>query len=284
MPVGECFLLDKLPPELRLAVYEELLLADEPIRGRVSRKEKKYGLSPAILAVSRQIYDEAHQVFFGKNTFVITSIPEDINTEASKESSPEAKIKALGRFDPPLHPVRWLSIRHLTIDLLYYPAKASTSAPRLESFKLHEDPAAVVYISNVVSVLRVSGPKLKSFKLAASVNHHFCARRSLISFCVCDRDRDFVSALAAVPLKKMPFHFDFAESYYHTELRPNVFVTRSILLLACQVMFCQSQVKIDRMLAMFENGVLKPESGVKEKMDLAPYLERKVQSVALKAD
>ncbi|ORY12315.1 hypothetical protein BCR34DRAFT_563899 [Clohesyomyces aquaticus] len=281
MPIDKCHFLDTLPLELRLIVYEEVLLANTPLQGRVSRKDTKYGLSPSLLAVNQQIYQEAHQIFFGKNTFIITSIPEDENTLALTSASPSAKLHALGQFDPPLRPARWSSLRHLTIDLLYYPAKAPTQRPRFEpwndAFKVKNEPAAAGYIGNIVSLLRVSGSHLQSFSLSACVNDHFCARSSLVSFCVCDRNKAFLTALAGVQVKKMPFRFDFAESYYHAELRSDYFVKKSILLLACQVMFCQSQVRIDRMLALFENGVLRVEDREKgkEKTDLTPYVERK---------
>lgn len=51
----------------------------------------------------------------------------------------------------------------------------------------------------------------------------------------------------------------------------DVFLKKSILLLACQVMFCQSQVRIDQMLKAFEMGEM-VDGPVIEKTDLGPYV------------
>ncbi|KAF2190510.1 hypothetical protein K469DRAFT_721385 [Zopfia rhizophila CBS 207.26] len=257
----------ELPAELRLSIYEYLVVANEPLQGRPAKENKAYCLSLAILRVNRQVYEEARSIFFGKNTFLITSVPEPNNGQ----TSPEGR----GQFDPPLRRDRWQFIRHLTIDLLYYPTRPIRE-PRDDSSESWKpiDPGAAAYIANLISILESCGPKLQSLRLAAKVDESFCARKSLTSFFMCERDRAFNRALATVALSEMPFHFDFPDCFYHMEVNPKIFVTRSIFLLACQIMFCQSQVRIDRLLSAFENGRLVQNRAPKERTDLAPFVNQ----------
>lgn len=119
----QCFFLDILPAELRLMVYEHLLVTQAPIRGQAARKRKNYGLDLTIMRVNRQTYTESKAIFYGKNTFYVTSYP-DIEQSAKQQGSSECT----SRFDPPLQPQHLPLIRHLELDLLYYPADVAEEA------------------------------------------------------------------------------------------------------------------------------------------------------------
>lgn len=65
-----------VPRELRDAIYELALVAEDPIDVFPSRvspiSSRPKGLSPALLRISRQIYNEAITVLYGLNTFRAT--------------------------------------------------------------------------------------------------------------------------------------------------------------------------------------------------------------------
>ncbi|KAF2116862.1 hypothetical protein BDV96DRAFT_645266 [Lophiotrema nucula] len=272
-PTDNCFFLDKIPVEIRLQIYEYLVVANEPLKGRTARNGARYGLSLPILRTNRQVYDEAQDLFFGKNTFYITSIPED--EISNKDKANYSVSENQQRFDPPLHPQRWDQLRHLAVDLVYYPGKTnSVDTPREARDSKPSDPGATAYISSLTTLLSTTGPTLHSFTLTACVSESFCARKSLISFFICDRNAPFVHALAAIPLGAVPVKFEFPDCFYHVDVKPGLFVSKSILLLACQVMFCQSQVRIDRLLEAFEGDKVgrREEEGRVERMDLGPYI------------
>ncbi|CZR65104.1 uncharacterized protein PAC_15004 [Phialocephala subalpina] len=84
----KCFFLEKIPVELRNLVYEYLLvnkiLASPKSINRVYTQdhdllmidhiyEQRYGLSLAILRTCHKIYQEASQVLYGSNTFILES-------------------------------------------------------------------------------------------------------------------------------------------------------------------------------------------------------------------
>lgn len=74
LPIGDkCFFL-RLPLEVLRQIYRCLLLATGPIRvlngwSRLSRLQKRERLRPAILSVSRPIFDQAMRVLYSENVF-----------------------------------------------------------------------------------------------------------------------------------------------------------------------------------------------------------------------
>ncbi|KAF1978132.1 hypothetical protein BU23DRAFT_550227 [Bimuria novae-zelandiae CBS 107.79] len=62
-----------MPPELRLMIYENLLVAEKaaPVAGK-DRPTPKTTLGLSILRVNRQIHDEAAAVLYNRNTIRIT--------------------------------------------------------------------------------------------------------------------------------------------------------------------------------------------------------------------
>jgi hypothetical protein len=243
-----CHFLDRLPPELRLAVYEYLVVTKEPLKGIPARNDHDYGLNLDILRTNRQIHEEAKSLFYGKNTFYITSIP------ATETAKPDPKDTAPSEnqagFEPPLHPSIWSLLRHLTADLIYLPLTVPKSPP------VHTwrpiDAGAQAYITALTSLLQSTGPKLLAFSLSADIQPTYDIKKSLTSFFLCDRDRGFARALAGLAVERVDVGFEFQDCYWRERVGVDLFLGRSILLLACQVFFCQSQVRIDNLLKRFE--------------------------------
>jgi hypothetical protein len=97
-------------------------------------------------------------------------------------------------------------------------------------------------------------------------------RKSVGSFFIYDRDRSFVRALASLKIPKISMHFDFPDAFFYIDVEAKAFLSRSIPLMACQIMFCQAQTKIDRLLASFGGSVPMPKQT--ERTDLSPMVLR----------
>ncbi|KAF2258717.1 hypothetical protein CC78DRAFT_537549 [Lojkania enalia] len=270
--MSNCSFLDRLPTELRLTIYEHLVVSRTPLLGATARKGASTGLSLSIFQANRQIYCEAHSVFLSQNTFHITSNPSSTLANSSSDQEPVLDVPA---FEPPLPRIHWPSIHHLTIDIVYYPSPPPSTPHTSDTWK-PACPAASTYLTSILSLLSSATTSLRTFTLIASISESFCARQSLLTFFLLDRDRAFIRTLAALPLAHLALRFEFPDCFYRVSVCPNVFEKKSILLLACQVIFCQSQVRIDRLLEAFESGGRVRESGVdvRERMDLAPYVGR----------
>jgi hypothetical protein len=105
--------MDSLPPELRLNIYEYLVLADGPLQGETARTTRT-GLDLAILRTNRRIYEEAKALFLGRNTFFITSASDVMNPANSKGG----KDDAFCHYEPSFSTNELTSLRHLTLDLV----------------------------------------------------------------------------------------------------------------------------------------------------------------------
>ena len=286
----KCSFLDKLPAELRLTIYEYLVISPSPLKGKTARKEnERTGLNLTILRVNQQIHAEALPLFYGKNTFYVSSIP-DAPPSPNQISAPERQLELgpLGTFDPPLPRSHWSLIRYLTINMLYLP-KTLVSVSGADGIGWKPiDPGATAYISLLVSLLQSCTSRLLSLKLVADVPTEFDAKKCLVSFFMCDANTSFSSTLAKLAttkkhggekmLKKVLLAFEFPDCYFRMSVEPVVFMKKSILLLACQVMFCQSQARVMRLLGEFEKG--KIEEGVKvvseeRRTDLGPLVGMK---------
>jgi hypothetical protein len=285
----KCSFLDKLPPELRLTIYEYLVISPSPLKGKTARKaNEKTGMNLNILRVNRQIHKEALPLFYGKNTFYVSSIP-DSPPSTTQISAPEKQLELglLGTFDPPLPRSNWSLIRHLTINMLYLP-ETLVSEPSADGIGWKPiDPGATAYISLLVSLLQNCTSRLLSLTLVADVPTEFDAKKCLVSFFMCDANISFSSALANLGinehgreglLKKVFLAFEFPDCYLRMSVEPVVFMKKSILLLACQVMLCQSQVRVMRLLGEFDKGRVEEEVEVvseERRTDLGPLVGSK---------
>lgn len=117
--------------------------------------------------------------------------------------------------------------------------------------------------------------QLQTLSLTAEPHPDVTAKQCLASFFICDRDRAFAQTLAALSnVKEIPISFEFKDCFYRTVVSKEVYAQKSILLLACQVMFCQSRVRIDQMMKDFEEGRLGEADGEwqRERVDLGPLV------------
>lgn len=86
---------------------------------------------------------------------------------------------------------------------------------------------------------------------------------------ICDQDRQFVRALAALNIPKISVHFDFPDAFFYVDVDAKAFLGRSIPFIARQIMFCQAQTKIERLFASFGSiSILKQT----ERIDLSPMI------------
>ena len=163
--------LDILPPELRLHIYTHLLVAPTSIKGPVARHETKYDLHTAILRTNKQIYHEARSVFFGKNTFYITSIPP---TPSSKDAidDQQQEEEGSGAFEPPLQLTDLPLVRHLEVDLLYYPTSMTTSLDSRDGIWKPVCTGADRYTTSLAYLLSTVSPSLLSLKICADTRRY----------------------------------------------------------------------------------------------------------------
>ncbi|KAJ4410399.1 hypothetical protein N0V91_001883 [Didymella pomorum] len=256
--------LDLLPPELRLRIYEHLLVANTPLQGVVARRSTKYALSTSILRTNKQIYAEARACFFSRNTFHISSLPPVDTTDADTEGS--------GAFEPPLQAKDLPLIRHLVIDPLYYP-KTLTTVPGARGWK-PVCPAAERYIMNLTHILAFVRSTLLSLSFATDTRPYagfsdeafgasamtleedderlddaLDVKKILTSFHVIEgnlRFRQAVRELSAI--RSVAVSFNFPESDFQFQVEKAELCKRGLLFLASQTIFARSEIKIKAML------------------------------------
>ncbi|KAF3052170.1 hypothetical protein E8E11_005487 [Didymella keratinophila] len=259
--------LDLLPPELRLRIYEHLLVAtNTPLKGVVARRSSRYGLSTSILRTNKQIYAEARACFFSRNTFHISSLPPPTSDDADTEGS--------GAFEPPLQAKDLPLIRHLVIDPLYYP-KILTTFPGARGWK-PVCPAAERYIMNLTHVLTFVRPTLLSLSFATDTRPYagssdevfgavasdlaldeddegmddaLDVKKILTSFHVIEGNMRFRKAVRELHgVRSVAVSFNFPESEFKFQVEKGELCKRGLLFLASQTIFARSEIKIKAML------------------------------------
>jgi hypothetical protein len=185
-PIGTmCYFLDKIPPELRLEIYRYVVVSDEPLRAPASRGDGEHGLHLAILRVNRQIQDEATALFYS-NIFHITSsrsrlsepeVEDDMNIQDwQRHFVPKVQENDVIHFDPPLRPSKWKLLRHVTIDLSYYPANFEDSniikphGPEVEALPpFRTNKSCSAFANHILALVHAAGPYLVSLHLTSHV-------------------------------------------------------------------------------------------------------------------
>ncbi|KAJ4369203.1 hypothetical protein N0V83_006288 [Neocucurbitaria cava] len=207
-----------LSTELRINIYEHLLVSQIPLKGRTARLDEKYDLHTSILRVNKQIHDEARSVFFGRNTFYLTSMPPlrpwkiyDYEKEEIREE------EGSGAFEPPLQLKDLPHVRHLHIDLLYYPKTTRSSTA-------------------------------KSYEYADEEEQPLDFEALHLGFKAADASPFFASALSALSVRDISCNFDFADSYFAFQVAKDELSSRSLGFLLRQVSVARSEIRLKALL------------------------------------
>jgi hypothetical protein len=209
--------LDILPAELRTHIYTHLLTNPLPLKGPTARGESTYSIHTAILRTNKQIYSEARHIFFGRNTFSVSSVPPVIQPHSStSENGSESDIDiGTGAFEPPLQLKDLHLVRHLSIDLLNH-ANTDTSAQR--------------YITNISYLLSHLDPStVKSLTITADTNTPLSSppslhpesldiRTFLLPFHFADLTPRFRAAIANLKCETVAMRFEFADMVFDFEV------------------------------------------------------------------
>lgn len=248
-----------LPPELRLRIYDYLLVANEPVKGLSARRTTRYGLEMNILQVNKQTYAEARNVFFGKNTFYITSIP----------SQSDDDVEGSGAFEPPLQIKDLALIRHLEIDPLYYPKKLRTGLD-VDGWK-PICPPAERYVMNLTHLLTLVKSTLLTLRFTADTRPYVTfgdevsgvvstedetldedavdVKKVLTAFHAMESNPRFTMALSSMAMiRTVPVTFLFPDSDFDFDVAKHQLCQKGLLFLACHVVFARSEIKIKAML------------------------------------
>jgi hypothetical protein len=236
--------LDILPPDLRLHIYTHLLVSLTPIKGPVARLQQAetYGLHTAILRTNKQIHDEARTVFLGRNTFSINSVPPltDRNDDDGN-----------GAFEPPLQLADLPLIRHLHVDLLYYPNVLKTAEGKDGLGWKPVCRGAERYINSLSFLLSFTKESLLSLKLKADVrpytptNQDFDLKKFLTGFHVADQSLRFKQALM---LPEISLRFDFADVCFDFVVERERMLSGSLVQLAGLVVMKRSEIGLKEVL------------------------------------
>ncbi|KAF2629780.1 hypothetical protein BU25DRAFT_485828 [Macroventuria anomochaeta] len=257
-PTIKSLFLDMLPPELRLRIYDYLLVADKPLKGVIARRNTRYGLDTKILRVNKQIYAEARNAFFGKNTFYVTTLP----------SQSDDDVEGSGAFEPPLQVKDLPLLQHLEIDPLYYPKKLRTE-PSVGGWK-PICPAAERYIMNLTHLLTFVKSTLLSLSFKAdtrsyasfsdevfgalssddeSLDDSLDVKKVLTAFHIIEGNLRFTKAVSElVAVRSVSVGFSFPESDFKFKVEKQELCKRGLLFLACQTVFARTEIKIKAML------------------------------------
>ncbi|EUC35619.1 hypothetical protein COCVIDRAFT_114893 [Bipolaris victoriae FI3] len=262
-PTTHSAFLDMLPPELRINIYSHLLVASTPLKGQLARQDKTYDLHTAILRTNRQIHHEARSVFFGKNTFYITSIPP--SQPGGDHDDDYEEEEGSGAFEPPLQLRDLPLVRHLEIDLLYYPRSMQTIRDRRTGIWKPVCVGAQRYSTSLSYLLSAVETRLLSLKLCADTRRYLDepavvvgigndssssnnddrveAQRILTGFYMADANPLFRKALARLHVADMALHFDFPESYFDFVVLKKVLCRQNLVELAGQVLDVRSDIR-----------------------------------------
>jgi hypothetical protein len=273
-PITHSPFLDILPAELRLRIYTQLLVTPEPLKGPIARQSTKYNLHTAILRINKQIYSEARPVFLGKNTFYITSVSPTSSSNLTEEEGEEGS----GAFEPPLQLADLPLIRHLQIDMLYYPKILRTITDRRTGAWRPICVSAERYIISLSYLLGAVQSSLLSLTLCADMRRYVKGRevagegddekedededededseinvkKMLTGFYVADGSSRFRKALKGLGVGTVGLRFDFLEACFDFSVEQEVLYQQSLVDLVGQVLMVRSEIALKS--AMWELG------------------------------
>jgi hypothetical protein len=282
--------LDILPPELRLHIYTHLLVTPTSIKGSVARQDTKYDLHTAILRTNKQIHHEARSVFFGKNTFYITSIPPTPSGKDTIEEQQGEEEEGSGAFEPPLQLTDLPLVRHLEVDLLYYPTSMTTSLDSRDGIWKPVCTGADRYTTSLSYLLSTVSPSLLSLKICADTRRYVGSRtgqdshalsdkfkadterlqvqKLLTGFYMADSNSLFKKAMRDLLVRDIVLHFDFPESYFDFVVGRERLCGQSLVELAGQVLAARTEIRFKAAMQEVGVGSEVAEAGV---VNLIPF-------------
>ncbi|KAH5044597.1 hypothetical protein HBI49_103490 [Parastagonospora nodorum] len=237
--------LSLLPPELRLQIYSQLLVAPTPLKGPTARQvyDEKYDIHTAVMRTNKQVYTEARHVFFGMNTFRISSIPPQNDSDEGS-----------GAFEPPLQLQNLNLIRYLEVDLLYYQPTSRTTSRNHDGGWKPMCNGADRYITSLSYLLGGVKENLRTIRLGADVRPYVRTTneeensldisRFITGFQYADHSSRFKQAIAALPVRQLQLRFDFPETYFDFKVEKDVLNKWSWVYLAGQVALKKSEVEL----------------------------------------
>jgi hypothetical protein len=226
-----------LPPELRVRIYDLLLVRPIPIKGPHARRlaSEKLSIDTAILRTNRQINLEARHVFFGRNTFSVNALPPAPLLD--EDADPDL---GSGAIEPPLQLADLHLIRHLELDMLHCPP----TRPSQE--KMHKAPwtptsrPAQLYIASLSHLLAAAKPNLRSLTLVADTRPHSPDLRSFLTgFYYADQNARFKGAIGT---EKVGLRFEFADMEVRFEVEGRRVREASLTYFAGQVVVKKGEI------------------------------------------
>ncbi|KAE8853615.1 hypothetical protein HRS9122_00607 [Pyrenophora teres f. teres] len=273
-----------LPAELRLHIYTLLLVTPSPLKGPVARESTKYDLHTAILRTNKQIHAEARSIFFGKNTFYITSIPPPASADDGDDT------EGSGAFEPPLQLRDLPLVRHLQVDVLYYPrCMRRIMDPRTGVWR-PVSAGAERYITSLSYLLGAVESTLLSLKLCADTRRYLddmasdrrnddgnskgttdrlAFQKMLTGFYMADADALFRKTLAQLNVRDITLRFDFSEIYFDFTVMRQVLCQQSLVELAGQVLLMRNEIRTKA--AMLDLGDVVEEMPKEGVVNLIPH-------------
>ncbi|KAF2655767.1 hypothetical protein K491DRAFT_757978 [Lophiostoma macrostomum CBS 122681] len=283
-PIGTmCFFMDELPPELRLEVYKYLVVADEPLSGNGER-----GLHLAVLRVNRQIHEEAKALFYARNKFHVTSsrvrllVPEvkdELNIQNGEvHFLPKVQQDNPIHFEPPLHPSTWKLLRHVTIDLNYYPATLTDSniidphGPEERTPRRKFNRSCITFANQLTALVHAAGPHLLSLHLTSNVEDDFFASDILSTHMLLSKNRVWGMTLAyRLRPAYIAYSMEFSNCHFRARLPRDLFARsrRDFGTLAAHVQLCVPRI----LFSLFTRDAAYPRDR-DGKTDLVPLVKK----------
>ncbi|KAJ4356051.1 uncharacterized protein N0V89_004078 [Didymosphaeria variabile] len=255
-----CFFLEALPAELRVMVYENLLVDSEPITASPREKLKEpMTLDLELLRTNRQIHDEAAAVFYSKNTI---SVRPDV-----------MKIPSSGIPAPQYHHL----IRHLKVEGLYCPN--SPGKEWVKKFGGHGEERdgkqeAEEYVSTI-STLLLQLRNLHTLHFTITPPDRISSTSVLAM--LLPLQNALPSMLANFsPSVSILMSFEFDDCYCRMRVCPGFLAKDCLLVVACQVLFWKSHLRVEKMVREARGANLK---GIDGRTDLGGLVGEGVEKV-----
>ncbi|KAF2446955.1 hypothetical protein P171DRAFT_429901 [Karstenula rhodostoma CBS 690.94] len=252
--------LDAMPAELRVMVYETLLVGSDPITALPGEQtDKMQGLDLSLLRVNRQIHDEAAAVFYCKNTICIR--PGKGKDLCSGVPAP-----------------RYLHlVRHLKVEGLHRPDTPGKAWAK-ELGGLGEEEEGNHENERYLSTLTTLLPQLRglhTLHLTITPPDRLSSKSVLAA--LLSLKQALPSMLASLaPSVPILLSFEFDDCYCRLHVSPELLARDCLLVVACQVLFWKSHLRVETMVRKARGGTLVEKGG---RTDLGPLVGEGVGKV-----